>query len=89
MPSGNFGPNAAWWAITILAYNLLSALKHIVLGGKWKTRRVKAFRFHLFCLPGRVVEHARSTVIRLAARSSSFEQLMQARERMLMLFTAT
>jgi hypothetical protein len=35
LPSGDFGENAAWWWIMILAFNLNAALKSLVLGGKW------------------------------------------------------
>ena len=47
MPSGLFGTNAAWWALTILAFNLNAAMKCLVLGERWATKRMKALRFHL------------------------------------------
>jgi len=34
-PSGDFGENAAWWQIMILAYNLNSLMKRLVLEGSW------------------------------------------------------
>ena len=33
LPSRLFGANAAWWAIAVLAFNLSSAMKRLVLGG--------------------------------------------------------
>jgi hypothetical protein len=38
-----------------------------VLGGDWAARRMKAMRFHLIALPGRVVRHARRLIVRLSA----------------------
>ena len=35
LPSGLFGANAAWWAITVLAFNLNSAMKQLALGKEW------------------------------------------------------
>jgi len=35
LPSGDFGENAAWWAIMILAYNLNSIMKRHALGEDW------------------------------------------------------
>ena len=70
LPSGLFGANAAWWAIAVLAFNLNSALKHLVLGGEWVRRRFKAVRFGLIGIAGRVVYHARSLIIRLAKETS-------------------
>ena len=40
-----FGANAAWWAISVLAFNLNSAMKRLVLGGQWVAKRLKAVRF--------------------------------------------
>ena len=42
LPSALFGANAAWWAIMILALNLDAALKALVLGPAWRSRRLKA-----------------------------------------------
>ena len=52
LPSRLFGANAAWWAIAVLAFNLSSAMKRLVLGGQWVSRRLKAVRFALIALPG-------------------------------------
>ena len=67
LPSGLFGANAAWWALMILAHNLNTAMKRLVLGKDWATKRMKALRFRLIGLPGRVVSHARKLIIRLGA----------------------
>jgi hypothetical protein len=67
LPSGLFGANAAWWAIMVLAHNLNPMMKRQVLGGDWEARRMKAMRFHLIALPGRVVRHARRLIVRLSA----------------------
>jgi hypothetical protein len=66
MPSGLFGANAAWWALMILALNLPAAMKRLVLGKDWIAKRMKAMRFRLIGLPGRVISHARKLIIRLA-----------------------
>jgi hypothetical protein len=83
LPSGNFGENAAWWGITILAFNLNAAMKQLALGGSWVVKRMKAIRFSLISLPGRVVSHARELVIRLAKDHPSLNILLAARQRIL------
>ena len=85
LPSGLFGANAAWWAIAVLAFNLNSALKHLALGGEWVKRRLKAVRFGLIGLAGRVVYHARSLIIRLARGHPSYDLLLTTRRRVLLL----
>ena len=79
LPSGLFGTNAAWWAISVLAFNLNSAIKQLALGDRWVSKRLKAIRFGIINLPGRVVRHARRLIIRLPRGHPSFELLVDAR----------
>ena len=76
LPSGLFGANAAWWTIAVLAFNLNSAMKRLVLGGEWASKRLKGVRFTLISLPGRVVRRARRVIIRLARGHPSYELLL-------------
>ena len=85
LPSRLFGANAAWWAIAVLALNLSSAMKRLVLGGQWVSRRLKAVRFALIALPGRVMRHARRLIIRLSRDHPSYELLLRARQNILAL----
>ena len=79
MPSGLFGANAAWWALANLAHNLNAVMKGLVLGPGWVAKRMKALRFHLIALPGRVVRHARRLIIRLPADLPALDLLLTAR----------
>ncbi len=83
LPSSEFGENAAWWWIMILAFNLNAVMKRLVLEGSWATKRMKAIRFSLIGLPGRVMEHARGLVIRLVKNHPSLEVLVKARQRIM------
>jgi hypothetical protein len=84
-PSKLFGANAAWWQIMILAFNVNEAMKRLVLGGDWVNKRLKAIRFWLINVPGRVYEHARSLVIRIVGGHPSYEVLLAGRRSMLTL----
>lgn len=64
LPSGGFGQNAAWWWIMLLAVNLNAVMKRLVLGGRWATRKMKALRFALIHIPGRIITHSRELIIR-------------------------
>jgi hypothetical protein len=81
MPSNEFGANAAWWHIAILAMNLASAMKRVVLGGVWAKRRMKAIRFLLISVPGRVVEKARQLYLRLSREHPALELIVAVRRR--------
>ena len=83
LPSADFGANAAWWGIMTLAFNLNAAMKKLALGGSWVTKRMKALRFALINLPGRILHHARELVIRLAKDHPSLKILLDARQRIM------
>jgi hypothetical protein len=80
LPSGLFGANAAWWALTILTHNLNAAMKRLVLGKDWVTKRMKTLRFRLIGLPGRVVSHARRLIVRLGAGAEALSLFVTARQ---------
>jgi hypothetical protein len=67
LPSGKFGATAAWFRLNVLTYNLLTALKRLTLPGDLRTARPKRLRFLLFNTVGKVVAHARRTLLRLSA----------------------
>ena len=83
LPSSEFGENAAWWWIMILAFNLNSAMKQLVLQGTWVAQRMKAIRFCLIGLPGRVLSHARGLIVRLVKNHPSLAVLVNARQRIM------
>ena len=80
-PSGDFGENAAWWGIMVLAYNLNVLMKRVALGESWANKRMKAMRFGIINIAGRVMEHARRLVVRLSGQHSSGDLLIEARRR--------
>jgi hypothetical protein len=81
LPAGDFGENAAWWWIMILSMNLNSAMKRLALGKSWEPRRMKAIRFALINIPGRIVEHTRDFIIRLVKDHPAVDPLIEARKR--------
>jgi hypothetical protein len=83
LPSGDFGENAAWWWIMILAMNLNTIMKRLVLGGSWASRRMKAIRFSFINIPGRIVERSRTLIIRLVKGHPAFELYLEARRRIM------
>ena len=81
-PSGKFGANAAWWALVVLAYNLHMALQRLALPDKLKGKRLKAIRFALISLPGRVVERGRQLFVRLARAHPALAWLFEMRRKL-------
>src|SRR5271157_346268 len=60
---------------------LNAAMKRLALGERWAAKRMKALRFHLIGLPGRVVSHARRLIIRLGGGAEALATLLDARQR--------
>ena len=86
LPSEKFGANAAWWAIMVLAFNLNSLMKRLALPEGWQSKRLKAVRFGLINLPGRVVSHSRQLVIRLLGSHPAYQVLLEVRRRLRVLW---
>jgi Transposase DDE domain group 1 len=81
MPSKYFGANAAWLRLAVITHNVLTALKRIALPAELLRARPKRLRFLIFNTAGRLVQHARKTVLRLAAlgvRIATWREAMQA-----------
>jgi len=64
LPSQKFGANAAWLRLNVILYNLLSAYKRVGLPEEFHTARPKRLRFLLLNTVGKVVRHARETLLR-------------------------
>ena len=69
----------------ILAMNLNTIMKRLVLGGSWVSRRMKAIRFSFINIPGRIVERSRKLIIRLVKGHPVMELFLEARIRIMAL----
>ena len=83
MPSGKFGANAAWWWCGILTYNLQAILKRVAMDKNWQHKRMKAFRFHLINLPGRLVMSGNVLTLKLVVSKDKLAWLLGIRSRLL------
>ncbi|MGH7752119.1 MAG: IS1380 family transposase [Gemmatimonadales bacterium] len=81
-PCGRFGANAAWYRLSLLTYNILSALKSVALPATLSAARPKRLRYTLFTLPGRLVTHAGRLLLRVSAEAERLVGLIAARARL-------
>ncbi len=88
LPSARFGANAAWWGITVLAFNLNSVMKRLVLPKGWAPKRLKAIRFGFINVAGRLLIRHRQLIIRLSEGHPAYELLMEVRRRLWALWNA-
>src|ERR1700679_1542196 len=80
-PCGRFGANAAWYRLSLLTYNVLSAMKWLALPPSMETARPKRMRFLLFSLAGRITSHAGKLVLRIGREAEALAGLVAARIR--------
>lgn len=87
-PSNKFGANAAWWQIMVLAFNLNGLMKMLVLPEQLKTKRLKALRFHIIGVAGRVIQHARGLFVKLSGGEKGADLFRLIRQNICNLATA-
>lgn len=78
LPCGRFGANAAWLRLSVLTHNTLTALKRLALPAELLQARPKRLRFLFFNTAGRLVQHARKTMLRLAMSVNRLAELVEA-----------
>ena len=66
LPGQKFAANATWLRLNVILYNLLSAYKRVGLLEELHTARPKRRRFLLLNTVGKVIRHARETLLRCA-----------------------
>jgi Transposase DDE domain group 1 len=88
-PCGRFGANAAWYRLSLLAYNILSAMKSLVLPATLSAARPKRLRFALFTMAGRLISHAGKLVLQISAAAERLAGLREARRQLAVLAAAS
>lgn len=80
LPCGRYGANAAWFRLAVITYNVLTAMKRLVLPADLQTARPKRLRFLIFQQPGKLIHHARKLTLRLARTWNRFSNWKYAME---------
>jgi hypothetical protein len=88
LPSKRFFANAAWWRLNVIAYNLLSVMKRKAMPQSWWPVRLKALRFHLLGIAGRIIEHGRRLFLKVAKNHPCFSIYQEARKKLLIFSSA-
>jgi hypothetical protein len=78
LPCKYFGANAAWFRLAVLSHNVLTALKRLALPADLLPARPKRLRFLIFNTPGRLVQHARRVLLRVAATGARIAEWLEA-----------
>lgn len=85
LPCGRFFANAAWFRLNCIAYNILSVIKRKALPAGWATYRMKALRFLLLGVAGRIIRTGRQLFLRFTGMASVYEIFKEARRKLVVL----
>jgi len=77
VPSQRFGVNSAWFKISLLAYNLVSAIKGLCLEGEERTARLKRFRLLLIHVAGRMNRNNCVMGLRLCNKVEALQRMQK------------
>jgi hypothetical protein len=72
LPCGQESANAAFFRLGVIAHNLFVLFRHATLGEAWQRHRVATVRWRLFQIPGRLLRHAGSWVLKVPAVVAEF-----------------
>lgn len=75
VPSQRFGVNAAWFSLSLLSYNVVSAVKGLCLEAPERTARLKRFRVLVIHLAGRMNRNNCVMGLRLCAPVEAIARL--------------
>ena len=67
MPCGEYGANAVWFGIGVLAYNLFMASKIYLFPHDWLKKTIRTIRWQFIEISGKIVKHAKETVLKLCS----------------------
>jgi hypothetical protein len=77
VPSQRFGVNSAWFKISLLTYNVVSAIKGLCLEGEERTARMKKFRLLLIHIAGRMNRNNCVMGLRLCNNAAALKRMQR------------
>jgi post-segregation antitoxin (ccd killing protein) len=77
LPCQHFHVNAAWFKLSLMAYNLVSALRRLCLGPEERTVRLKKFRLLVINLAGRMSRFQSTLRLRFCASPQAIERILK------------
>ena len=89
LPCGEFGANAVFFRIGVLAYNLFIGFKRLACPAAWATQTITTVRWKLVQVAGRIVRHAGRVVLHLVLEAEALVCWRAIRQRCWALSVAT
>ena len=81
LPCASIKANAAFFQINLMAFNLMSAFKILLLPQDWSKFNIKNLRYRFINIPGLIVNHARDIILKIPDQYPFADIFQQARGR--------
>lgn len=81
MPCGTFSANAVFFRLGVISYNLFIGFKRLSCPEGWLRHTIATFRWKLIQTAGRIINHAGSTILKLAAGIEKLELFREIRRK--------
>lgn len=81
LPSGDLLANAVYFGIGIMTYNLFIAQKMLTLPLEWQGKTIKSIRWLLVEVAGKLIEHGRCVILKIAVGMEKYKRYAQMRQR--------
>jgi hypothetical protein len=82
-PSGDFGPNAAWWQIAIISLNLLKIFQRQTLPTDLKNARIKKLHRELFHIAIKIIKRSGGLIVKIGKELPLYDIIQFARRRII------
>jgi len=79
LPCGDFGANAVFFRIGVLAYNLFILFKLLALSEKWRKHQAQTIRWRIYQAAGKVVRHGGRLFLKVSAWAHEIFEEIRAR----------
>ena len=77
MPSRHFHANAAWFKLSLIAYNIVSAMRRLCFGPEERAARLKRFRLLVISLAGRMSRFQCTLRLRFCAQKEAIDRVLK------------
>ena len=77
MPCQHFNVNAAWFKLSLMAYNVASAMRRLALSAEERTVRMKKFRLLVINLAGRMSRFRCTLKLRFCASQEAIQRILK------------
>jgi hypothetical protein len=81
LPSGDSSANAVYFGIGIMTYNLFIVQKLLTMPSEWQAKTIKSIRWLVVEVAGKLVEHGRRMILKIAAGIEKYRIYMEMRRR--------